>query len=117
MLKILSLAVAALCLPSLVAAQEPPPGDVIVGKRVYLANGCQNCHGTVGQGGGPGPVLADTGLPYEAYAGQMRTPQNTMPPYDAALMSDRDLADVYAYLRSLPGPRGPADMPAILKRP
>lgn len=113
---ILAAAVAALAFPNALAAQDAPSGDRVAGKRVYLANGCQNCHGSVGQGGGPGPIVADTGLPYEAYAGQMRTPQNIMPAYDAALMSEQDLADVYAYLRALPGPRATADMPAILKR-
>lgn len=97
------------------AAQEAPRGDRVTGRQAYLKNGCQNCHGSVGQGGGPGPVLADTQLPYEAYVAQMRTPSNIMPAYSGLLMTDRELADVFAYLRALPGPRAERDMPAILR--
>lgn len=98
------------------AQQPPPPGDAAKGRRTYMANGCQNCHGSVGQGGGPGPVVAQTRMTYPAFARQMRTPMNIMPAYATPLMSDQDLADVYAYLKGLPGKRAPKDMPAILTR-
>lgn len=106
---------AALAAAQPLAAQEAPRGDRAAGRQAYLKNGCQNCHGSVGQGGGPGPVLADTQLPYEAYVAQMRTPSNIMPAYSRLLMTDRELADVFAYLQALPGPRAERDMPAILR--
>jgi ubiquinol-cytochrome c reductase cytochrome c subunit len=81
----------------------PPPGDAANGKRVYMADGCYQCHGTVGQGSRPtGPHLAPNPLPYEAFAGQVRRPVNAMPPYTSVVLSEQDLADIYAYLVSIP---------------
>jgi ubiquinol-cytochrome c reductase cytochrome c subunit len=84
-------------------AQGAPKGDVANGKRVYMADGCYQCHGTVGQGSRPtGPHLAPNPLPYEAFAGQVRRPVNAMPPYTSVVLSEQDLADIYAYLVSIP---------------
>jgi cytochrome c553 len=84
-------------------AQGSPPGDAANGKRVYMADGCYQCHGTVGQGSRPtGPHLAPNPLPYEAFAGQVRRPVNAMPPYTSVVLSEQDLADIYAYLVSIP---------------
>jgi ubiquinol-cytochrome c reductase cytochrome c subunit len=81
----------------------PPPGDAANGKRVYMADGCYQCHGTVGQGSRPtGPHLAPNPLPYEAFAGQVRRPVNAMPPYTTVVLSEQDLADIYAYLVTVP---------------
>ena len=44
----------------------------------------------------------------------MRNPSNDMPAYAAEVMSDQAVADVYAFLQSLPGPRPAKDI-AILK--
>jgi len=85
------------------AQGAPPPGDAANGKRVYMADGCYQCHGTVGQGSRPtGPHIAPNPLPYEAFAGQVRRPVNSMPPYTSVVLSDQDLADIYAYLVSIP---------------
>jgi mono/diheme cytochrome c family protein len=85
------------------AQGAPPPGDAANGQRVYMADGCYQCHGTVGQGSRPtGPHLAPNPLPYEAFAGQVRHPVNAMPPYTTVVLSERDLADIYAYLLSIP---------------
>jgi mono/diheme cytochrome c family protein len=103
--------------PPALAQEQAPPGDAGAGKRVYLADGCFECHGRVGQGGaflGPAPVLAQTELPFDAFKQQLRDPSNNMPPYAAAVLSDGDLTDIYAYLRSLPGRPEPKDLPAIL---
>jgi len=84
-------------------AQVALPGDAVNGKRVYMADGCYQCHGTVGQGSRPtGPHLAPNPLPYEAFAGQVRRPVNAMPPYTSVVLSEQDLADIYAYLVSIP---------------
>jgi mono/diheme cytochrome c family protein len=91
-------------------AQEAPRGDAANGKRLYLANYCYTCHGRVGQGGaynGPAPALAKTAMPYEGLVGQTRNPSNDMPGYSAQVLPDQELADIYAYLQSLPGPSDP----------
>jgi len=78
-------------------------GDAANGKRIYMADGCAVCHGTVGQGGrGTGPHLAPNPLPFEAFAQQVRRPANAMPPYTTVILSDAELADIYGYLLAIP---------------
>jgi mono/diheme cytochrome c family protein len=75
------------------------------GKVAYMRNGCFQCHGTVGQGSvqtSGGRVITDTALPYEAFAAFVRTAKRQMPPYSEKILSNDDLADIYAYLKSLP---------------
>jgi mono/diheme cytochrome c family protein len=98
------------------AAQDAPKGDVANGKRIFLADNCFTCHGRSGQGGaynGPAPILAHTALPFEGFKGQVRNPSDDMPAYSDAVLSDQDIADIYAYVQSLPGPRSAKDI-AIL---
>jgi ubiquinol-cytochrome c reductase cytochrome c subunit len=83
--------------------QGAPPGDAASGKRLYMADGCYQCHGTVGQGSRPtGPHIAPNPVPYEGFAAQLRHPANTMPPYTSVVLSEQELADIYAYLVSIP---------------
>lgn len=97
-------------------AQDAPPGNAGVGKRLFIADGCYTCHGRSGQGGaynGPAPILAKTALPFDGFKAQIRNPVNDMPGFPAALLSDKDIADIYAFVQSLPGPRSAKDI-AIL---
>ena len=101
--------------PSL--AQDAPPGNATEGKRLYMAVGCFLCHGRAGQGGamnGPAPSLARTQMPFEGFKGQLRQPVNDMPAYTEAVMSDKQVADIYAFVQSLAGPLPTKDM-AIFK--
>ena len=100
-------------LGSAVRAQDAPPGDAVEGKRVYLAVGCFLCHGRSGQGGalnGPAPILAKTAMPFDGFKGQLRQPANEMPAYSEKVMTDKQIADIYAFVESLPGPRPTKDM-------
>src|SRR5262249_15014863 len=72
------------------------------GKTLFIRYGCFQCHGTVGQGGNAGPKLAPDPLPYEALANFVRTTNRQMPPYREAVLPNEDLADIYAYLQSVP---------------
>jgi hypothetical protein len=36
-----------------------------------------------------------------------------MPPYTLKVLSDAELADIYAFLRSIPPPRGEKDIPSL----
>ena len=97
-------------------AQDAPSGDVANGKRMYLADGCFTCHGRAGQGGaynGPAPRLAQTMMPFDGFKGQIRNPVNDMPAFSDANLSDKDIADIFAFVRSLPGPGSTKDI-AIL---
>jgi mono/diheme cytochrome c family protein len=96
-----------------VQAQDAPQGDIANGKHLYLADGCFTCHGRSGQGGNynaPAPVLAKTEMPFEGFEGQLRDPANDMPAYSDALLSHQDIADIYAYVESLPGPGSAKDI-------
>lgn len=97
-------------------AQDAPSGDAANGKRLYLADRCFTCHGRSGQGGAyntPAPILAHTALPFEGFRGQIRDPINDMPAYPPAILSDKDIADIYAFVQSLPGPSSPKDFPIL----
>jgi|SRR5271170_7095507 len=99
-----------------VRAQDMPKGDAANGQKVYLADGCYQCHGRVGQGGlmtGPAPILAQIRLPFAAFRRQLRNPVNDMPPYPETLLSDKDMADIYAFLQALPGRRALKEMPIL----
>jgi mono/diheme cytochrome c family protein len=96
-------------------AQDAPKGDAAEGKRLYMRDGCFECHGRAGQGGrlnGPAPIIARTAMPFEGFMAQLRNPMNEMPAYAAPVMSDQQIADIYAFVQSLPGPLpGAKDMP------
>jgi len=112
---VVALAVAALGM-GVAAAQDAPQGNATNGKRIYLADGCFTCHGRSGQGGaynGPAPVLAHTALPFDAFKNQLRSPSDDMPAYSGAVLSDQDIADIYAFVTALPG-KGSAKDIAIL---
>ena len=98
------------------AQSAPAKGDAANGRTLYLADGCWQCHGRVGQGGlmtGPAPVLAQTRLPFAAFSRQLRNPVNDMPPYPEKLLSDKEVTDIYAFLQALPGRRPVKDIPLL----
>jgi mono/diheme cytochrome c family protein len=72
------------------------------GKLAYTKYGCWQCHGTVGQGGVTGPKLAPDPMPQETFVSFVRTTNRTMPPYREPVLPDADLADIYAYLQTVP---------------
>jgi ubiquinol-cytochrome c reductase cytochrome c subunit len=74
------------------------------GKTIFMQEGCWECHGTMGQGASTGPRLAPNPIPYPALAKIVRTPPRAMPPYREKILSDADLADIYAYLQTIPKP-------------
>ena len=79
------------------------PANATRGKQLYLATGCYQCHGTRGEGGGnAGPRLAPFPLPFEAIVLQLRHPRARMPIYTDVVMPETDVADIYAYLQSVP---------------
>ena len=58
-------------------------------------------------------MLAQTAMPIEGFRAQIRNPVNDMPAYPDAVLSDKDIADIYAFVKSLPGPRSPKDIPIL----
>jgi mono/diheme cytochrome c family protein len=111
-----ALAMLALVVGGAAWAQNTAGGDAANGKRVYVAIGCYTCHGRSGQGGAmnyPAPILAQTQLPVETFKVFVRIGPNDMPAYSESQLSDKDLADIHAFLRSLPGRRAVRDIPLL----
>lgn len=78
--------------------------DAGKGKDLYVKNGCWQCHGTVGQGGVAGPKIAPDPIPAEALVSFLRNSNRAMPPYREAILPNADVADIHAYLASVPKP-------------
>ena len=90
--------------PAPAAATEPAP-NLENGKKLYEKYGCSDCHGLLGQGAPTsGPRIAPNPLPLAAFIRYVRAPRLQMPPYTAKVMPDQELADVRAYLASVPKP-------------
>ena len=86
-------------------ASTLPEGDIDKGKEFFIQYGCYGCHGIEGQGGFAGPKLGPEPIPFRAFVRYIRAPRGTMPPYTEKLLPDQeDLADIYEYLKSRPGP-------------
>ena len=101
------------CLAAVALAQTKP-GDLANGKRIFMRNGCYQCHGTVGQGGLAGPRLAQTKLTLAGFTAYVRNPApGNMPPFRSKVMTDQELADVYGYVQSVPPPVAPANIPIL----
>jgi len=97
-------------------AEDAPAGDPVNGKRLYLADGCFECHGRAGQGGRFNyltPALAQIALPVESFIAFLREAPNDMPSFSEQVLSDKDAADIHAFLSSLPGPRPTKDIPIL----
>ena len=110
-LHLLGLALLAAALISGFGAANAASADA--GRGLYLKYGCWQCHGTQGQGGVAGPRIAPDPMPSDAFSAFVRTTKGQMPPYSAEVLPDADLADIYAYLQSIPKPPDPKSIPLL----
>jgi ubiquinol-cytochrome c reductase cytochrome c subunit len=102
---------------ALAAAQTPaaaPAGNAENGKKLFARYGCFQCHGYEAQGGlGTGPRLAPKPLAWAALSRYVRQPAGQMPPYTAKVVSEKDLADIYAFLSAQPSPPPAKSIPLL----
>lgn len=96
--------------PSTAAADET--GNAENGKKLFNTVGCWMCHGYSGQGG-TGSRIAPDPIPLTAFTQYIRTPKARMPPYTAKVIKDSDLADIHAYLKTMPKLPDPASIPLL----
>jgi ubiquinol-cytochrome c reductase cytochrome c subunit len=101
--------------PAAQAGATAPAGNAETGKKLYNSYGCYQCHGYEAQGGAAGPRLGPRPMPYPAFSRYVRQPTNQMPPYTVKVVTDAELADIYAYVQSRPAPP-PADSIPLLKQ-
>ena len=93
------------------ARSSAPAGNAQHGKVVYTRVGCYECHGSDAQSGRP--TLGPNAIPFAAFMRQVRVPRNDMPPYTAKVLSDSDVADIYAFVQSVPQPPKADSVPLL----
>jgi len=91
---------------------QAPKGDAKNGQKLFENYGCYQCHGHVGQGGA-GARIAPKPIPWAAFSRYVRQPADQMPPYTAKVVPDRELADIYAYLETIPAPPPAKSVPLL----
>ncbi|MDB6012121.1 MAG: hypothetical protein JWL65_4371 [Gammaproteobacteria bacterium] len=111
---VLCLASMVLALASMTGFAAEPRDAAVEGKRLFLAYGCYQCHGTTGAGGGmAGPKLAPNPFPVEVIKAKLRTASGRMPVYTTAVLTDSEIADMVAYLQSIPRGTPAEDIPLL----
>jgi len=109
----------AIVMAAALGAQTPAPpaapsGNVENGKKLFRHYGCWTCHDYDAHGGaGSGPRLAGRNLPWPGFSKSVRTPAEEMVPFTTKVLPDQDLADIYAWVRSLPPPPPVGSIPSI----
>jgi mono/diheme cytochrome c family protein len=95
------------------AATAAAAGNAENGKRAFVKYGCYTCHAYDGHGG-VGPKLGPKPIAPAAFIAIVRhPPPSNMPIFTAKIVSDAELNDMLAYLRSIPEPPAAKDI-AIL---
>ncbi len=76
--------------PAQQPASSAPAGNAKAGQALFMKIGCYECIGR-------SPMLA-----FRNFITYIRAPRGEMPPYSAKVIPEKDVADIYAYLASLP---------------
>jgi ubiquinol-cytochrome c reductase cytochrome c subunit len=100
--------------PSAATAQTAPAGNAENGKKIYSSYGCYQCHGYAAQGGA-GARLAPRPIAFATFSRYVRRPTGQMPPYTAKVVSDQELADIYAFLTTIPAPPAANTIPILAR--
>jgi mono/diheme cytochrome c family protein len=108
-----SLVAFAFLVGSVATAQTPASGNAQPGKELYLKYSCYACHGYDGHGGA-GARLVPLAMTVTRFTAYVHNPRR-MPPYTDKVLSDAQLADLFAYIKSLPA-SPPADQIPLLSR-
>jgi mono/diheme cytochrome c family protein len=88
-------------------------GDAANGKKLFLRDGCFECHGYAGQGGAAGARIAAIALKPEGLIRYVRAPGGAMPAYTDKVISDQELTDIHAYLQTMAKAKSPKDIPLL----
>jgi mono/diheme cytochrome c family protein len=122
-LRIITMPAAVLLAVAAANAQTPTPagttatGDAKHGKELFMKYTCYGCHGFSGQNGN-GARLVPMRFPQAGFIAYVRNPPraNQMPSYSPKVLADNDLADIYAYIKTLPDSAPPAASVPILSQ-
>jgi ubiquinol-cytochrome c reductase cytochrome c subunit len=95
-------------------AEKASSGNPENGKKLYTDYGCYECHGREGQGSPySGARLAPKPVELRYFIAYLRQPTGQMPPYTAKVASDTDLADIRAFLSTVPPPPPVKSVPLL----
>ena len=92
-------------------AASSPAGNIENGKKRFQAHGCVSCHSFSGQGGA-GARLAQNPITFQAFMNYVRKPKGSMPAFGSQV-SEAELADIYAFLKSIPPSPDPKSIPLL----
>jgi mono/diheme cytochrome c family protein len=101
--------------PAAQIAAAAPAGNADNGKTLFKKDACYQCHGYEGQGGAAGPRLGPGPIPFRGFLAYVRAPRAEMPPYTVNVISDQELADVYAFLQARPRPPAVSSIPLLAR--
>jgi len=103
--------------PAPQASSPGPAGNADEGKKLFVSYGCYQCHGREAQGSSStGPRLGPRPIAFTAFSRYVRRPTGQMPPYTAKVVSDIDMANIYAYVQSRTPPPAVQSIP-LLREP
>ena len=103
--------------PAPQASSPAPAGNADEGKTLFVSYGCYQCHGREAQGSSStGPRLGPRPIAFAAFRRYVRRPTGQMPPYTAKVVSDSDMANIYAYVQSRTPPPAVQSIP-LLREP
>ncbi len=86
-----------------VEQEEGAIGNPANGQNLFFSLGCNVCHGDQGEGL-VGPTIAMTIVPLDRVVEQYREPLEAMTEFPPDQVSDEEIADIYAWLQSVPRP-------------
>ncbi len=92
---------------------QAPAGDAANGKKLFLRDGCYECHGYAGQGGRDGARIAVIGLNAQGLIHYVRAPGGAMPAYTDKVITDQELTDIHAYLQTMAKAKPVKDIPLL----
>ena len=94
-------------------ASSPAAGNAENGKKLFVTYLCWSCHGSSGRAGGAAPAITPSTRSAEDLIKYVRKPRGAMPPYTSKSISERELTDIAAYLRTIPRDPDPKTIPLL----
>ena len=97
------------------AGASEKAGDAKNGKELFTKYTCYGCHGFSAQNGPAGNRLNPMRFSQANFVALVRNPgaPSRMPPYSAKVISDAQLGDIYAFLKTLPDAPAAKDIPLL----
>jgi mono/diheme cytochrome c family protein len=100
---------------SAAAQSKIASGDPARGKELYVKYACYACHSFDGHGGA-GARLVPMKMLLPVFTAYVRAPRQ-MPAYREKVLSDAELSDIYAYIKSIPESPAARSIPLLSQLP